>query len=99
MTVKMCSIIIESEEDVVSVRRHAREIAALLGFDGNDQTRIATAVSEIARNAYNYARGATAQFLFDLAASIYCVRIQDKGHGILDLKNILHADGVDRCGE
>ena len=29
---------------------------ALLGFDGQDQTRIATAVSEIARNAFSYAR-------------------------------------------
>ena len=42
------------EHDVVLVRQRARQIAKLLGFDAQDQTRIATAVSEIARNALNY---------------------------------------------
>ena len=36
-----------------------------LGFDAKDQTRMATAVSEIARNAYHYAAGGTAEFLVD----------------------------------
>lgn len=98
MTVKMYSVIIGSEEDVVSVRRHAREIAGLLGFDGNDQTRIATAVSEIARNAHNYGRGGMAEFLFDPAASTYTVRIQDKGPGIANLKKILVGDYKSNTG-
>ena len=34
----------------------------LLGFDAQDQTRIATAVSEIARNAFQYARGGKVEF-------------------------------------
>ena len=37
-------------------RQRARQIAALLGFDAQDQTRIATAVSEIARNAFRVRR-------------------------------------------
>ena len=45
------------EHDVVLARQRARQIAALLGFDTQDQTRIATAVSEMARNAYKYAGG------------------------------------------
>ena len=43
-------------------RQRARQIAALLGFDGQDQTRIATAVSEIARNAFRYAGGGKVEF-------------------------------------
>ncbi len=37
-------------------------IAGLLGFDAQDQTRIATAVSEIARNAFQYAGGGRVEF-------------------------------------
>ena len=37
--------------DVVMARQHARELARDLGFGLTDQTRIATAVSEVARNA------------------------------------------------
>ena len=41
------------EEDVVLVRQQARHLALLLGFDTQDQTRIATAISEIVRNAFD----------------------------------------------
>jgi len=53
---------IRTESDVVFVRQRARQIAALLEFDAHDQTRISTAVSEIARNAFLYAQGGRAQF-------------------------------------
>ncbi|MET0323296.1 MAG: sensor histidine kinase [Duganella sp.] len=42
---------IDSEPDVVAVRQRARQISALLGFSAQDQVRIATAVSEVARCA------------------------------------------------
>ena len=42
---------IRTEADVVIVRQRARQIAALLSFDPYAQTGIATAVSEIGRNA------------------------------------------------
>ena len=45
------------EEAVVVARQRARDVAEILGFDRQDQTRIATAVSELARNAFRYARG------------------------------------------
>ena len=35
------------EQDVVTARQRARQIARLLGFDNQDQARIATAVSEM----------------------------------------------------
>ena len=52
MSYSITSLSIEYEHDVVLARQRAREIAALLGFDNQDQTRVATAVSELARNAF-----------------------------------------------
>jgi anti-sigma regulatory factor (Ser/Thr protein kinase) len=43
---------INAENDIVAARQRCRQIAAFLGFDAQDQTRLATAVSEIARNAF-----------------------------------------------
>jgi signal transduction histidine kinase/CheY-like chemotaxis protein len=80
---------IRTEEDVVEARRQARDIAARLGFDANDQTRLATAVSEIARNAFHYAGGGQAEFVIDAEAHRFEVRVSDKGPGIADLKKIL----------
>ena len=56
---------IENEGDVVTVRQRAHRVADLLGFDRQDQTRIATAVSELARNAFGYAGGGRAEFVLD----------------------------------
>ena len=53
------------EQDVVLCRNRARTIAAAFGFDRQHQVRIATAVSEIARNAFRYASEATAEFSLD----------------------------------
>ena len=46
---------IVAEEDIVSSRQRAREVARQLGFGAVDQSRIATAVSELARNVVRYA--------------------------------------------
>lgn len=56
----LISINIQSEPDVVFARQRARQIASLMYFDPLDQTRIATSVSEIARNAFLYAGGGRA---------------------------------------
>ena len=53
---------IRYEHDVVLARQRARQVAVALKFDAQDQTRIATAVSEIARNAFQYAGGGLAEF-------------------------------------
>ena len=82
---------IEAETDVVAVRQRARRIAELLGFDRQAQTRIATAVSEIARNAFSYAGGGRAEFLMegDAAPQALHIRITDNGKGIADLDTVL----------
>ena len=55
MTLRILSVSIRTELDVVACRQRARQIAALCGFGLQDQARIATAASEVARNVYNYA--------------------------------------------
>lgn len=82
---------IENESDVVAVRQRAHRVAELLGFDRQDQTRIATAVSELARNAFGYAGGGRAEFALDATAAPqrFVVRICDEGPGIANLQTIL----------
>jgi serine/threonine-protein kinase RsbT len=46
---------VAKEEDVVGARVRAKAMAEALGFGNMDQTRIATAVSELARNSFQYA--------------------------------------------
>lgn len=42
--------------DIITARQAGRALAAQLGFSGADQTLIATAISEMARNILTYAR-------------------------------------------
>ncbi len=48
---------IANEADIVTARQRGRELAAASGFRSTDQTLIATAISEMARNIIAYARG------------------------------------------
>src|SRR3954471_12279735 len=89
MSARISATVTTTEEDFGEARRQARDIAAKLGFDANDQTRMATAVSEIARNAYHYAAGGVAEFLVDPEGERYEVRISDPGPEIIELKKIL----------
>src|SRR5271163_3351094 len=91
MSFSILSVSIRSEYDTVAVRQRARQIARLLGFDVQDQTRISTAVSEIARNAFNYAGGGRVEYSIEgrTAPQLFIVKIKDSGPGVLDLENIL----------
>ncbi|WP_293191252.1 MULTISPECIES: ATP-binding protein [unclassified Microcoleus] len=78
------------EQDIVQVRQRARQIGALLGFDSQTQTRIATAVSEIARNAFKYAGGGKVEFFVEgESPQVFRTRISDSGPGIADLAQVL----------
>jgi serine/threonine-protein kinase RsbT len=48
---------IAGEADIVAARQRARDVARALGFGMVDQSRIATAVSELSRNVVRYATG------------------------------------------
>ena len=82
---------IKEEQDVVTARQRARQLSALLGFNQQDQTRVATAVSEIARNAYRYAGGGRVDFSVDLGSrpQFLWMQVSDCGPGIRDLEAAL----------
>jgi signal transduction histidine kinase/CheY-like chemotaxis protein len=100
MTYSITNITIEYEHDVVLARQRAREIAALLGFDTQDQTRIATAVSELARNAFVYAGRGKVEFEIEgrTVPQLFVIRIGDRGPGIENLKEILERRYASRTG-
>jgi signal transduction histidine kinase/CheY-like chemotaxis protein len=87
----LLSVRLRYEEDVVLARQRARQIAAALGFDVQHQTRIATAVSEIARNAFRYAREGHVEFSVEGSSrpQLLCVVVADRGPGIADLPAVL----------
>ena len=66
---KLLTVKIARDEDVVSARQRARQVAEALNFDAQQQTRVATAVSEIARNVARYAGGGQVEFALDLRAA------------------------------
>jgi signal transduction histidine kinase/CheY-like chemotaxis protein len=85
------SLPLESEEDVVLSRQRARQVAAALTFDAQDQVRIATAVSEIARNAFSYAGGGIIDFRVEgnSPPQLLIIVVRDRGPGISNLDEIL----------
>jgi signal transduction histidine kinase/DNA-binding response OmpR family regulator len=91
MSQVLLKLAIEAEHHVVMARQRARQLAGLLGFDGQDQTRIATAVSEISRNAFRYAAGGRVEFLLEgeTAPQLLMIRVRDQGPGIADLDYVL----------
>ena len=91
MNRSVLTVALRYEQDVVIARQRARQIAELLGFVAQDQTRVATAVSEIARNAYRYAQGGKVEFSLEgqSAPQLLLVRIRDQGPGIPNLNKIM----------
>lgn len=85
---------IATEDDIVAARGAAREVAKLLQFGAVDQSRIATAVSELARNVIRYAtdgRGeVTIRKLDGTPRGIGIeVVVSDSGPGIADVEQAL----------
>ena len=60
---RILAVGLDDEQDVVLVRQRARQVSHLLGFSQQDQVRIATAVSEVARGACQAGFGGRAAFL------------------------------------
>jgi signal transduction histidine kinase len=91
MTVQLLTLALRGEEDVVLARQRAREAAERLGFERQDATRVATAVSEIARNAYSYGGGGNVAIAVEEegGAQSLTVRIADRGPGIPHLDEVL----------
>ncbi|MDP6503034.1 MAG: ATP-binding protein, partial [Planctomycetota bacterium] len=82
---------IRTERHVVHIRRCARQIAQRLGFGTQDQTRMATAVSEVARNAFMYGGGGSIEFRLEgtKLPQMFRIVVSDQGPGIKNLAEVL----------
>jgi signal transduction histidine kinase/DNA-binding response OmpR family regulator len=91
MSAAFLSLTLRFERDIVLARQRARVVAEQLGFESQDQTRISTAVSEIARNAFDYGGGGTVEFRLEgrTQPQVLVVEVADSGVGIPDLTAIL----------
>jgi serine/threonine-protein kinase RsbT len=74
-------------DDIVRARQAGRDAARTLGFGLADQTRLATAISEISRNALHYGGGGQCEILGRLMnpGREITVTVCDQGPGIPDL--------------
>lgn len=82
---------LQAAEDVVEARRAGRDLARSLGFGVVDQTRLATAISEIARNAVEHGGGGSCRLQDASDSGELCVRvcIEDRGPGIADVEQAM----------
>lgn len=86
-------------EDVIRARLAARDLVRQAGLGVMDQTRMATAVSELGRNAVRYAVGGVCEFsdLSDARFVRLQARVRDAGPGIADIGRALE-DGYSTGG-
>ncbi len=79
---------INVEEDLLTARHAVRDATVRAGFGLVDQTRIVTAASELARNAYVHGGGGTLAIEFVQKAGRRGLRltVSDDGPGIADLE-------------
>jgi serine/threonine-protein kinase RsbT len=90
---------IASDVDVVQARQQGRELAAKAGFSSGDQTVIAAAISEVARNILLYAKRGEVSFSVVNNGDRRSVVIvaQDQGPGIPDIDRAMQ-DGYSTSG-
>jgi len=88
-----CRVSINNDLDIVAARAEGRKLAEEMGFDIIDQARIATVISELARNVVLHAH--CGQVVMEqirvgekIGIQIVC---EDQGPGIGDAEEILQA--------
>lgn len=82
---------IRQERDIVTARQEGRRLAQELGFGLADQTRIATAISELTRNVIQYADRGTVTLKAiraDRKDGLEVV-VADEGPGIEDVERVM----------
>ncbi len=84
-------ISITSDEDVIKVRQKVRQNAQSMGMGTLDQTRLITAVSELARNIVVHAKGGKVRILMSDSGERKGIKVvfEDCGHGIADIKKAM----------
>lgn len=90
---------VKSEWSIVAARQAGRTLAKEIGFGSVDQARITTAISELARNIYLYAK--KGQICIEKVVLLNKVGIKvtasDNGPGIKDLRKVME-DGYTTSG-
>ncbi|WP_027964889.1 anti-sigma regulatory factor [Halalkalibacillus halophilus] len=99
MNETLSSVPIRKEWDIVGARQTGRNWAKDLGFGSVDQARIATAISELARNIYLYAKVGEINFeRLDSVPSIGLkITARDQGPGIKEVSKVMK-DGYSTSG-
>ena len=95
MTTEIAKLQIENEMDIVLAHRRAMQIAKFAGINIAEQTRFATAVSEICRNALEFCmEGNIVYDITTVSKGCYMIvaNVSDRGQGIKGLKSILSRD-------
>ena len=92
-------IAVRTTDDIVLARRAARALCERLGFGKADQTRLATAVSELTRNVIQYAGTGLCRIedRSDAVCRRILVAVEDQGPGIADLGAAM-TDGYSTSG-
>jgi serine/threonine-protein kinase RsbT len=82
---------IKVESDIVAVRQAGRKMARELGFGSADQTRLATAISELARNVIQYAGKGVCIITDESDQKMVKIRVvvEDNGPGIPNIKRAM----------
>ncbi|MRG87215.1 anti-sigma regulatory factor [Salinibacillus xinjiangensis] len=90
---------IKKEWDIVAARQQGRDMSKQIGFGSVDQARIATAISELARNIYLYAEQGKICFeiLDDMEHKGIKIIAKDDGPGIPDVGKVME-DGYTTSG-
>ena len=84
VSTRLGDVYVRRESDIVKVRERVRRLAREMGFDSTTQIKITTAVSEVTRNIYEYAKsGAISLSLAERGESFGLqVTARDDGPGI-----------------
>jgi serine/threonine-protein kinase RsbT len=93
------NITVYNEWDIVVARQTGRDLSKSLGFGEVDQARITTAISELARNIYLYAKKGEIELSSVYENDKVGIRIisRDQGPGIKDVVRALE-DGYSTSG-
>lgn len=96
----LLTVSLADESGIVAARQRARQLARALGFDHQDQIRIATATSEIGRNAVQYGSDGRIQFSIDLNADppALVITVTDKGPGFPDVAAVAEGQYASKAG-
>jgi serine/threonine-protein kinase RsbT len=97
-TNKTAVIRVVAESDIVVARARAREICESLGASTTTTHKIATVVSELARNIVSYTKGGQIELIPSAQPKSLLVRATDEGPGIRNLDEILNGQYKSNTG-